>query len=339
MGNFSRDPRVELQNALDRDYVAVRFQQGKPALDRELNLAADLASPRRVAAQYIGNGVADGFEIRGLNVAANDFTITAGRALVNGLEAVLRADTTYRTQPVRTSVGSLPAGASNVYLRVATREAGAADDPLLANAADVGFETAVRDRVVWEVIVSQPAISAPDHLLLATLATAPSQILDRRLAGMTLAGVGGEVRGARGTRASLDDRLDQSLQANGALRPNSVGRTQIADAAVTIGKLAATLVLDRTMVAPGHSIGDPPTELVLTLLQTEEPAFFLVSVHINGARPVGLERPTIEWRQRTQLVQPSLSNPAHEHHYQLVLQNSSIIQQNVTIRAYRLLEA
>jgi len=37
--------------------VAVRFQQGRPALDRELNLAADLASPQRLAARYLGNGL------------------------------------------------------------------------------------------------------------------------------------------------------------------------------------------------------------------------------------------------------------------------------------------
>ena len=77
MGNFSRSPQLELSSALDRDYCRVRFQQGKPALDRELNLAADLASPQRLAAQYVGNGIAgsgNDFRITNLNVGANDFS-------------------------------------------------------------------------------------------------------------------------------------------------------------------------------------------------------------------------------------------------------------------------
>jgi hypothetical protein len=118
-----------------------------------------------------------------------------------------------------------------------------------------------------------------------------------------------------------------------------VGRSQISDGAVTIGKLAATLVLNTTVVVPGTQLNGPPTELVLTLAQTEEPAFFLVSVHMDGPRPVGLGAPIIEWRQRTQLAQPTLGNPAHEHRYQLVLQNFVIFAQTVTCRAYRLLEA
>src|SRR5450755_1429462 len=116
MGNFSKTPQTELSTALNQGYVSVRFQQGKPMLDRELNLAADLASPSRLAAGYIGSGIAagtDGFRIANLNAATNDFTITAGRCLVNGIEAILAADTTYRAQPITANVVALPAGASN----------------------------------------------------------------------------------------------------------------------------------------------------------------------------------------------------------------------------------
>src|SRR3954469_10534599 len=132
MGNFSRNPDVELAAALDRDYCRVRFQQGKPALDRELNLAADLAAPQRLLSQYVGDGVAGAggdFAIANLNVPGSDFTIGAGRCLVNGREAVLRANTTYRAQPVQAHVAPLPAGLSSIYLRVGEREVTSAEDP------------------------------------------------------------------------------------------------------------------------------------------------------------------------------------------------------------------
>src|SRR5689334_2726709 len=117
MGNYSADPKITLQAALDRGYSRVRFQQGKPILDRELNLAADLASPDRIVGTYLGDGVPagnQGFQISGLNVAANDFNILPGRCLVNGHEVALASQTTYRTQPNNSQVAALPAGASNI---------------------------------------------------------------------------------------------------------------------------------------------------------------------------------------------------------------------------------
>src|SRR4051794_38058422 len=101
MANYSQPPHVTPPSALSRGYHPVRFQQGKPVLDRELNLAADLASPRRLAAAYIGNGSPDAaaLQVTGLNVPGNDFVVRAGRCLVDGLEAALGADVTYRTQP------------------------------------------------------------------------------------------------------------------------------------------------------------------------------------------------------------------------------------------------
>src|SRR5712692_3384946 len=113
MGNFSRDPQLMLKAALDRGYCRVRFQQGKPILDRELNLAADLAGPERLDQQYIGDGVPDGsqgFQITNLNVASNDFTISAGRCQVAGREAVLPNQSTYKGQPNIGKVAPLPAG-------------------------------------------------------------------------------------------------------------------------------------------------------------------------------------------------------------------------------------
>jgi hypothetical protein len=245
MGNFSKNPQSELSAALDRDYCRVRFQQGKPALDRELNLATDLAAPQRLASRYLGNGIVGSgtdFAIASLNVAINDFTITAGRCLVNGLEAVLRTNTSYRSQPNTANVAPFPAGASNVYLRVFEREVTGLEDPLLANPDDVTFETAVRNKVDWEVIVSVPAISAADHFLLAVITTSPAGIQDRRRGSLNLAAARDELIDARGSAPTLGNRLNAAHGPNGALLANTVASAQIAPLAVTQAKVAAGAV-------------------------------------------------------------------------------------------------
>jgi hypothetical protein len=254
MGNFTKDPAQELTSALTRDYVRVRFQQGKPVLDRDLNLAADLASPQRLASVYLGQGVAGtgaDFAVAGLDVPNNDFTITPGRLLVNGLEAVLRAPTTYRTQPTRTSVAPLPAGSSNVYLRVFEREVAAAEDPLLGNPDDVQFETGVRTKADWEVIVSAAIINQPTHHLLAVITTTPApSVQDRRRVGLNLAAAADEVRSARGTAANLSARLNVAHAASGALANSAVGTAQIAAGAVSIAQLKRTVRFSGTITVP-----------------------------------------------------------------------------------------
>jgi hypothetical protein len=194
MGNYSSDPNTTLQSALDRGYTRVRFQQGKPILDRELNLVADLAGTERLAQQYVGDGVPSGslgFQITGLNVAGNDFNIMAGHCLVGGREAVLAQATTYKGQPNKAKVQPLPAGASNVYLHVFTTEIAAAQDPALTNSADVGFETAIREKTDWEVLVSAAPINAPGHMLLAIIDTGANSIADKRRVGLTVSWTSG----------------------------------------------------------------------------------------------------------------------------------------------------
>ena len=151
MGNYSKDPQDALQEALSKGYARVRFQQGKPLLDRELNLAADLVSPQRLLEQHVGNGVPagnDGFRIS--NISSSDFTIEKGRCLVGGYEVVLNANTTYQGQPQKNNVATpLPTGQSYVYLRVFSSLITAAQDSALTNtgAGDVGFETTVREKI------------------------------------------------------------------------------------------------------------------------------------------------------------------------------------------------
>src|SRR5437588_927980 len=139
MNSFSKDPKQVFQEATKKGYSRVRFQQGKPLLDRELNLLGDLAHPGRLAEPYIGSGVpagSDGFAIT--NLVPNDFTIGAGRCLVNGNE-VVTTNTTYQKQPNQGNVVNFPAATFGVYLHIFPTEFTDAEDPDLKNAGDVGF--------------------------------------------------------------------------------------------------------------------------------------------------------------------------------------------------------
>jgi hypothetical protein len=335
MGNFSKDPQATLKNALDHGYCRVRFQQGKPILDREMNLAADLASPERLAQQYIGDGVPDGsqgFQITNLNAVANDFTISAGRCQVAGREVVLANQTTYKGQPNPAKVAPLPAGASNVYLHVFPTEIGAAQDPDLSNVGDVSVETSVREKSDWEVLVSVVPITAPDHFLLAVINTAANSVVDRRRTGLTLSTVKDEVSTARGSASTLGDRLKVSLANDGTVNPGTV----------SITRMASTVVLNTQVSVQAAPAAGQKFEQAITLLTSPDPAFFLVSVHFDGPPVVGpvplpLGR-AFEWRYQVTLFKPPNSN-ANIHLYQVLIENPNTFAISVSVKAYRLAES
>lgn len=335
MGNFSRDPVAALNAALANGYSRVRFQQGKPILDRELNLAVDLASSDRLAQQYIGNGVPDGsqgFQITNLDVPGNNFAISAGRCLVAGGEVVLANQTTYKGQPNTGKVAPLPGGASNVYLHVFPSEITSAQDPDLNNSGDVGIETSVREEANWEVLVSVAAIIAPDHFLLAVIDTGAKTITDRRRVGLTLSAVKDEVAAARGSTAQLSTRLNASLANDGTIKPGSV----------SVQKMASTLVLNAQFSvaaapAPGQTAQQP-----VTLANADDPGFFLVSVHFDGPRSTGPAQipltQVFDWQYRVMLFKPQGSTVFNQHLYQIVIANPNTFAISVTVKAYRLAE-
>ena len=355
MGNFSRDPTVALQKALDLGYSRLLFQQGKPVLDRELNLLADLAGPQRLA-PYVGDGVPagnSGFAVSNLNVPANDFTIAAGRCLVDGREVRLAADTTYRTQPHTQNVTPLPAGKSNVYLRVFSVEVNSTQDADLGNAGDAGLETSVREKVDWEVMVSVGPINAPDHFLLAEIDTTGSTVTDARRRGLTLAALRDELEHARGTTPELASRLDASLLGDGTLRPTAVAEPvlatgavsarTVADGAVPIQKLSSALVFDGQVSVPASPGAGQVGQAAVTLLNADTPAFLLVSVHYDAPRaavppPIPSFR-SVDWTHRVTAFKPAGAPPtAYQHFHQVVIQNASNTAVSVTCRAYRLNE-
>src|ERR1051325_2984436 len=267
MGDFSRDPETTFQDAINKNYCRVRFQQGKPLLDRELNLLGDIASPQRFAGVNFGNGVrgeGNDFLITRLSVPNNDFTITAGTCLVNGLEAVLGANVSYKNQPNNDNVAALPGGASNVYLRVFRTETAGTDDALLLNAGDVGSETAIREKVDWEVLVTTQNIDAIDHFLLASINTAGPSVQDRRRKGLNVGSIRDEVTTARGSTPQLALRLNASLTPAGALLPNIVTGKQIADNGVSTTKIADNAVASQKIADNAVTVSEIADNSVVT---------------------------------------------------------------------------
>lgn len=362
MGNYSQDPNTVLQSALSKGYSRVRFQQGKPILDRELNLIADLASPERLAQQYIGDGVPAGstaFQITSLDVAGNNFTILPGTCRVAGLEVTLATQTTYKGQPNTGSVGALPAGVSNVYLHVFNDEVVSSQDTDLQNSGDVGVETSVRLRNDWEVVVSSAAINDSTHFLLALINTTANSITDQRRTNLTLAVVRDEVVGARGTATTLSARLNAADQSFSTLLgevaaargttpalTNRLSKTLGPDGSllpgtVTIQVMASTLIFNAQVSVPAATNAGP-TQQAVTLLTSDNPAFLLINVHFDGPRGTGpifvpLAQ-TFSWEQRVILFKPIGSTTFNQHIYQILLTNPNNFAISVTCKVYQLAE-
>ncbi len=363
MGNYSADPQKILQTALDRGYSRVRFQQGKPILDRELNLAADLSSSMRLAQDYIGDGVpagSQGFQIAGLNFANNDFNILPGRCQVAGCEVVLASQTTYKSQLNNGQVKPLPAGASNVYLHVFTFEITSTQDPDLMNTGDVGLETAIREKTDWEVLVSVAPITSPDHFQLAIINTTANTVSDVRRTGLTLSAVADEVAAARGTAATVASRLntnDQTVAAVQSEVTSARGSTAqlgarlntslasdgtIKPGTVSVQKMASTLVLNAQFSVASAPAPGQVTQQPVSLVNADDPAFFLVSVHFDGPRGAGpIQLPlsqVFDWRYRVMLFKPPGSQVFNQHIYQVLIENPNTFAISVTVKGYRLAE-
>jgi hypothetical protein len=199
MTDFSAEPDQVLAANLAQGYVGMHFQQGVPILDRDLNLLQDLtaATVRRILGQFLGSGVApvavannpaanDAFQVKAVADPNqdNDFVISAGsappgRALVDGMEAMIMADMAYSAQS--SDVLQSPASdtrTDTVYLDVflAVDESGTVMD----NSVDVAVQTSVRLRPTWVVRVAVGAgLPGPEaghgHLPLAKIARTAGQ--------------------------------------------------------------------------------------------------------------------------------------------------------------------
>jgi hypothetical protein len=158
-GNFSN----EKQDTFDplKAYTGVRMQKGVPLLDRDWNELEDIRRYAEVMLRkhYIGNGVPDedSFEIIVADPPGNDFKITGGRCLVDGLEIVNGVDTVLYSTQQGVETLSVPLGdrTDTVYLAVWIEEVTSTQDEALNNANDVRMETCVRHKINWLVKVDE----------------------------------------------------------------------------------------------------------------------------------------------------------------------------------------
>ncbi|MFJ9036652.1 IPT/TIG domain-containing protein [Streptomyces sp. NPDC102406] len=180
MADYSQSPLELLLANQQKGYVGIHVEQGVPVLDRDLNLLQDLisATVRAVISRYVGNGAAagaNGFAVQALPTGQNgqDFLIAAGdaggpgSALVGGVEVVIPAAVTYRSQPGLPALTAPTAAqpdprTDTVYLDVSLAEVDGTVDAELNNSRDVGVQTSVRLKPVWVVRVSEgDAVPAP----------------------------------------------------------------------------------------------------------------------------------------------------------------------------------
>jgi hypothetical protein len=197
MGNFSKPPATVLTTNQNKGYVGIQIEQGVPVLDRDLNLIHDFlaAAVRSLLAKYIGDGVlGSGFLIQALSVAANNFRISAGTALVGGIEATFPATINYTDQPGLPAL-TIPGSTRQdmVFLDVSLSEVDGSVDPDLTNSGDVGVQTSVRLKVNRLVRIAEGTTVVPTpaaghlHFALARLnrpvtstTILPSMITDLR---------------------------------------------------------------------------------------------------------------------------------------------------------------
>lgn len=292
MGNFSRNTFDRLKH-----YVGVRLQQGVPLIDADWNEQEDIRKFELQAflKWFAGNGVPsgnDGFRILAVAGTTNNFDIKggngtaqgAGRCLVEGMDAMIESTMQYISQPLYNNptlaaswgvaiiaplTTPVAARVDMVYIDVWEREVDSTEDSNLINPA-IGIESCVRLRCEWAVRVAQGAAALPAppaghvYYALAKLtrpaggaAILAEQIEDLRTVGINLAGLAAEIADARGMKANLGNRLDESLTKGGQLRFNVVGNDQVkATAAINESKiLFSASGHDHSGGAAGNMIG------------------------------------------------------------------------------------
>jgi hypothetical protein len=154
-GNFSNGGDDTFDET--RDYIGIRLQQGVPLLDRDWNELEDLRrnQDRIIRKIYLGDGTPDnGLAISQITGKVDDFNIGMGRCLVDGFEAVNRAEITYKSQKDVPSL-TIPEGkrTDTVYIDLWISEVHGTDE--LKNDQDIKMETCARHKVEWRVLVNE----------------------------------------------------------------------------------------------------------------------------------------------------------------------------------------
>lgn len=155
-GNYSNDRKDTFDPS--KNYIGVRLQNGADRLDRDWNELEDIRRYEEVMLRrwYIGDGTPDdGFKIAPAEVS-NDFSISAGRCLVDGFEAVNESAMLYSKQGDVPALTALSGKRSDtVYLDLWITEISESEDPALMNSQDLRRETCRRHKVEWRVRVDE----------------------------------------------------------------------------------------------------------------------------------------------------------------------------------------
>jgi hypothetical protein len=262
MGNFSRNTFDRLKH-----YIGVRLQQGVPLIDADWNELEDIRKFELQAflKWFVGSGVPlgnNGFQIIAASGTNNNFDITggdgtaagAGRCIVDGWDVMIESNLRYSNQllynnatlaarwgvaPIAPLTTPGAVRVDTVYLDVWEREVDSGEDSDLINPA-IGLETCVRLKREWAVRVAEGSLSPPapsaghSFYAIARLNRAAgsatitaTQIEDLRTTGINLSAMAAEIQDARGMKANLGNRLDESLTKGGQLRFNVVGSSQL----------------------------------------------------------------------------------------------------------------
>jgi hypothetical protein len=195
MGNFSRNTYVP-----QKQYVAVRLEQGVPLVDADWNEGQDLTRNELydgLRAFAPNSALRGGLEVT--PAGPGDLALSPGTAVIDGWPIHLHAPLGYSTQRYATAATAAADGVAAVtpvpltqpggprtdiaYLDVFEREVTSLEDPSLVNGA-VGIETATRLRreIVLRVVQGgAPPAPAPGHAHL------PIAQLNRTAGALTVA--------------------------------------------------------------------------------------------------------------------------------------------------------
>jgi hypothetical protein len=150
-----------------KQFIGVRLQAGVPLLDRDWNEAEDVRRyfERKLRQNYIGDGVPDANSFRIVPAPANvlnDFVISPGRCMVDGLDVWNAAPVLFSAVPGNAKLAANAAAETlTVYVRPVLSRVTSLEDRTLANEQDINIETCVRDRLSWTVGFVRPPQQPP----------------------------------------------------------------------------------------------------------------------------------------------------------------------------------
>jgi hypothetical protein len=154
VGNYSNGKKDTFNE--NNGYVGIRLQQGVPLLDRDWNEMEDIRRyhDMMLRKHYVGDGTPDdGFKITEISGEKDDFLITGGRYLVEGIEAFNPCDIRYASSENGNQKKlDLKDGIDyTVYIDLHFEEIHGVEE--LKNPQDVKMETCARHKAVWNVKV------------------------------------------------------------------------------------------------------------------------------------------------------------------------------------------